>query len=114
MKKSFFVGWKLYTLVGAVTLLVFGGAFVVLRIAAQDAVKDMPKFSTPAPRFVHAYQIELGMTTQEVEDLFGRPDDKSTYKSDAGLYITYTYKNPSGKIIMIDFEKGEVTSVGEY
>jgi len=66
------------------------------------------------PKRYFAYQIQLGMTQKQVEDLWGLPDDRDTYKSEYGYYVTYTYVDDYERYIIIDFENGVVTSVGEY
>lgn len=104
--------WLLCALAVLVTLLIA----VVIAYATVD---NKPQ-SSPTPtvtktyRAFTAYDIKIGMTKDEVRKICGWPDDQDTYKSAYGIYSTFIYERPLGKLIIVKFENGLVTSVGEY
>ena len=104
MNKPWYKRWILYLLVGLVALLI---VVVVVGVAVDNAygktANNVPSFSVPPPKVFTVYDIEIGMTTREVREICGWPDDESTYRSEYGIFDTYTYKKPSGKYIMVDF-----------
>lgn len=87
---------------------------IIMKNSTSAFLDSMPDLPVSTPRVFSMYDIDVGMTEQEVKDICGWPDDESTYRSEYGIFDTYTYKKPSGKYIMVDFENGIVTSVGEY
>jgi hypothetical protein len=82
--------------------------------SVQNQADKQTSNPQPTKKAFFTYQIDIGMTTAEVEKKWGYPYDKDTYKTDGYIFLTYTYKDDFGKYIIVQFENGKVTSVGEY
>ncbi len=102
---------KLLIILLAVLIVALIVMVVIIRNNITDSLSSIP---VSTPRVFNIYDIETGMTEQDVKNICGWPDNESTYKSEYGIDTTYTYEKPSGKLIIVQFENGKVTSVGEY